>query len=92
MTTYRVFSTQGIITVAMGKYMADDAYDSALGVDRNKSNRRQYTNFDALPEWVQGKIARLNMLEPHDRVPGIGRRIKFGRYEIIGIESEGETL
>lgn len=89
MTIYRVFSTQGTITVARGKY---DAYDSALGVDRNKSNRRQYTNFDALPEWVQGKIARLNMLEPHDRVPGIGRRIKFGRYEIIGIESEGETL
>jgi hypothetical protein len=78
--TYRVqVQTDGRVSVSSWGLAKDveDTYDSA----------------DALPEWMQRKIATLMIFDPekvNDEIKGLGRRISKGTFWLYPTEGEDD--
>ena len=86
-------TAHGIHYVALtdnyGQLVADTAHCGTLGYDHKTS---EVTRFAAseLPEWVQGRLAVLQMLEPENYVQGVGLRLDDKCYYILGDKVDEE--
>jgi len=77
------------LTDNYGQLVADTAHCGTLGYDHKTS---EVTRFAAseLPEWVQGRIAVLQMVEPENYVQGVGLRLDDKIYYIMGDKVDEE--
>lgn len=77
------------LTDNYGQLVADVAHCGSLGHDHKIS---EITRLPAteLPEWVQGRIAVLQMLEPENYVQGVGLRLDDKVYYIMGDKVDAE--
>jgi len=77
------------LTDNYGQLVADVAHCGSLGHDYKTS---EITRLPAteLPEWMQGRIAVLQMIEPENYVQGVGLRLDDKIYYIMGDKVDEE--
>ena len=77
------------LTDNYGQLVADTAHCGMLGYDHKTSEVTRFVASE-LPEWVQGRIAVLQMLEPENYVQGVGLRLDDKIYYIMGDKVDEE--
>lgn len=89
---FMCMTTQKQVTIDDDKIYRVDVVDrekiivTSYGIDQNSDYVGGiYSSIDTLPEWMQGKLALLYMLDPvapKDDVPEVGRRINHNVFWI----------
>lgn len=77
------------LTDNYGQLVADTAHCGTLGYDHKTSEVTRLAASE-LPEWVQGRLAVLQMLEPENYVQGVGLRLDDKIYYIMGDKVDEE--
>lgn len=77
------------LTDNYGQLVADTAHCGTLGYD-HKTSEVTRSAASELPEWMQGRIAVLQMIEPENYVQGVGLRLDDKIYYIMGDKVDEE--
>ena len=77
------------LTDNYGQLVADTAHCGMLGYD-HKTGEVTRSAASELPEWMQGRLAVLQMLEPENYVQGVGLRLDDKIYYIMGDKVDEE--